>query len=144
MAKSSMTLLVSALAIFGASPSFAEPVITATALKFSNIEANAPRDPLTRDSSAGHWTATERGDLTGAEALINRAIPVGTNATLAKVALQKAGAHCAAVENGRIVCRYFDAETIDEYVDDVRWKTVINLDGTAVRDIHLDRAYARH
>ena len=144
MKKISSLCMASIAAIFCVSPSYSAPNITVTALKFSKVEANSPRDPLTRDSSAGHWTATPHGDIAAAEASINGAIPSGTNAALAQATLQNAGAHCVASGGMDLNCRYFDVQTIDEYLDDVRWNASVHLNGDAVQNVSLERAYTRH
>jgi hypothetical protein len=114
-------------------------------LSFRELEYQQPRDPLTGSDPAyvemHHATAHQ---LAGARAAIDTAIPAGTDRQAAETLLHWAGARCGAVAaNGVETCTYQDVETVDEYLDHVRWTVRMALAGDNVASTAVDRTFQR-
>jgi hypothetical protein len=117
----------------------------ASPLSFRELEYQQPRDPVTGSNPAFvdmHHASAEQ--LAGARAAIDAAVPVGTDRQDAERLLHMAGAHCGAVAaNGVETCIYQDAETVDEYLDHVRWTVQMNMAGDKIASTAVDRTWQR-
>lgn len=131
-----------AIAGFSASNVWAE---APGAIRFSNLEFNAPRDPLLWSSTPlGARQQTPAAQMTYALAQLRAAIPNGLPALEAQNRLQAAGSHCDTQDPSAITCRYNDVETRDgEYLDYVVWKVTVPLVNNHVADIKVARDWYR-
>ncbi|WP_404713913.1 hypothetical protein [Sphingomonas sp. MMS24-J13] len=114
-------------------------------LRFRELEYQQPRDPLTGSNPAYveiHHASIDQ--LAGARAAIEAAVPAGADRRGAERLLTLAGARCGAVAaDGVETCTYRDVETVDEYLDQVRWTVRMNLAGDKVASIAVDRTWQR-
>lgn len=117
----------------------------ASAPKFSELEYQAPRDPLLASNAAiGDLHHTPQADLRPAVDALRQAIPAGTPRAVAEAALRRAGASCKAIDASAEKCGYFDVATRDEYVDDVHWNVKLHLASGRVTGLAVDQVWTRH
>lgn len=114
-------------------------------LGFRELEYQQPRDPMTGSNPAYvelHHASADQ--LVGARAAIEAVVPAGTDRHAAEQLLHLAGAHCGAVAaDGVETCTYHDVETVDEYLDHVRWTVRMNLARDKVASTVVDRTFQR-
>lgn len=127
--------------------STARAAVPASPLNFRELEYQQPRDPLTGSNPAFvevHHASVDQ--LAGARAAIETALPVSANLQDSERLLHLAGARCwpAPADAGVETCTYRDAETVDEYVDDVVWTVRLTTTAGKVASLALDRAWQRH
>ena len=117
----------------------------ASTLKFSQLEYQAPRDPLLASNAAiGALHHTPQADIAPAVDALRQAVPVGMPRAVVEATLRRAGATCKAVDASAEKCGYFDVATRDEYVDDVHWNVKLDLASDRVADLSVDRVWTRH
>ena len=113
-------------------------------LSFRQIESAQPRDPLTGNLVAFvdvHHSPADQ--LEPALASLQAAIPAGTPRADAERILQRAGAKCAAATRDAQTCRYSGIETVDEYLDQIKWHVHLALADDRVTGLSVDRDWRR-
>lgn len=116
-------------------------------LHFNALEAAMPTDPLLWSADPGwkpHHTPADA--LAPAHDALRTAVPRGMLAGDARVALERAGAKCAAGAVGELDCRYSDVETPRRgmYTDDVTWHVKVALVDGRAGHIDVARDWTRH
>lgn len=115
-------------------------------LRFAALEFAMPTDPLLWSSDPG-WRPhhTPQRLLADAIAQLRTAVPAGTPAADAGLALTKAGARCRAARDQVLECRYRDVETPWEgsAFDAVTWTVRLTLAQGLVTDMSVSRDWTR-
>lgn len=142
--KFSVFVATVSLTLVGLSPNLAMAETSGT-LRFSELEFNAPSDPLLWSSTPNRAEQhTPASDIQYAVNQLNAAIPVGLSASEAHARLQAAGARCDMTDPSAIDCHYNDVQTPDsEYVDSVVWKITVPLVDGRVADLKVARDWYR-
>jgi hypothetical protein len=127
---------------------FISPTVSAATtsdiLRFRELEYEQPRDPLLfsyEPLNEVHVTPSDQ--IAPAVSAIKAEIPTGSNVSEALKTLKRAGGHCHATNYGDD-CLYTDIQTVDEYVDDVRWHVRLKTADNAVQDVSVQRVWTRH
>jgi hypothetical protein len=125
---------------------YSEPAEAPHGLRFADLEASMPTDPLSWSSDPG-WQLhrTPADQMAEATDVLRAAIPVGTAAADAAAVMQRAGARCAASGSAQLVCRYRDAETpySGQYWDNILWRAWLNLADGRVSSLVVTRDWTR-
>jgi hypothetical protein len=114
-------------------------------LSFRQLESAQPRDPLTGNFvvyTEVHHSPAEQ--VAPALATLREAIPAGMSRAEAERILAAAGARCAAPSEGAQSCKYSGIETVDEYLDEVKWHVRLALADDRVTSLDVARNWRRH
>ncbi|HEX7854823.1 MAG TPA: hypothetical protein VF503_14125 [Sphingobium sp.] len=141
MIRTIVALSASAIILVGASCQASTPHL----LNFRQMEYSQPFNPILPSSVESNFVQhTNKDDILEQSEMIRDAIPTGTDRITAESILTKAGAHCRPKKGLVEICRYFDVQIRDDYVDAVTWTIALNIEDEHVRNLSIDRTWLRN